>query len=118
MIFAPAGKAQQLSGQLGAILHIGFDIFYLLIVGMTVFRLQTHQRGISLNSHEYIIEVMGNAARQGADRLHFLGLLDLEFNLSFFSFRIFSFGHIPQNASESDRIPIRFSDKGSRQLQG
>ena len=114
MIFAPAGKTQQLAGQLRAIFNIGFDIFYLLINWMTVFGLQTHERRISLNSHKYIIEVMGNAARQGADGLHFLSLLHLGFNLSLFSFCIFSFRNIPQNTPESDRVPIRFSDERSR----
>ena len=51
---------------------------------------------------------MGDAARQGADRLHFLGLLQLGLKLFFFPGRLFLFSHI--NNAAFDIAVLRIYD--------
>ncbi len=51
---------------------------------MLLIDLQQHQRGVALNSHQQVIEIMGDSSRQGADCLHLLGFPELDFQLPVF----------------------------------
>jgi hypothetical protein len=74
LVFPAAGEPQDLPCQLGSAHDRFFDIFqvgHVAVVGLLV----EHDQGdVSLNAHQQVVEIMGDAPGQGADGLHLLGL--------------------------------------------
>ena len=74
LVPAAAGEAQELVRQLGAGGgRAQDDVEQLPIRVGSRLRVQ-HYRGVALDAHQQVVEVVRDAARQRADRVHFLGL--------------------------------------------
>jgi len=61
---------------------------------MPFIELHRHERGVSLDSHEQVVEIVGDASREGADRLQLLGLQEL-------GFQSFAAGDVDDDAADS-----------------
>ena len=105
-IFAAAGKAQELLGQFGGTVHAPFDAGHFLKMRITWFEVEHHQRNISLDPHEQVVEIMGNPAGEGPYGLHFFGLLE-------FFFQPLLFGDVGQdNNGGRGLTPHRITSDG------
>jgi hypothetical protein len=60
---------------------------------------QRYQRRVPLDSHEDVIEVMGNPAGQRADGFHLLGLLEL-------GFKALRLGNVTDNRDHPNDFPF------------
>ena len=69
--------AHQIGGAVGVLLDL-HDVGEILVAGLVV---QQQQVGIADHGSQQIIEVMGNAPGQLTNRLHFLRLGELQFQL-------------------------------------
>ena len=74
-VFSAAGQPQQLPGELGGAADMLLDAFEMLVIRLADLAFHEQQRSPALNAHQQVVEIMGDAGRQGADGLHFLGLL-------------------------------------------
>jgi len=77
LVAALAGVAQQLGREAGAAVDELLDVAQPLVVLVLRAEIEEHQRGVSLDGHEQVVEVVGDPAGQGADGLHLLGLAQL-----------------------------------------
>lgn len=51
------------------------DMHQPAVVSIDEIRIRQHQGSISLNAHQKIVEIVGDAPGKGTDGLHFLGLI-------------------------------------------
>jgi len=73
-MLAAAGKAEQLLGEPRAADDQLFDRADVFAIGIAGAKIQKRKRGMALNAHEQIVEIMRDASRQRADGFHFLRL--------------------------------------------
>ena len=105
-IFALAGKAEQLIGEIGRIRDRIFDSLDVLVIRIVFFSLQSHQRGISLNTHQQVIKIVGDTAGKCPNGFHFLRMDQLRFQLLFFPFGLNPSCDIPRNVENDVASPI------------
>ena len=72
--FAPAGESKQLPCQVRTAPDYFFDCLEVLFTGIKCIHIHQHQRGAPLDSHQQIVEIMGDAAGQRTDRFKLLRL--------------------------------------------
>ena len=68
----------------------------ILVAGVHIHK---DQGNITLNTHEQVVKVMGNAASQGADGFHLRGLPELDF-------KALSFGNVSQGVDTAYRNAV------------
>ena len=103
-----AGEGQQLARQGRRPLGEVHDVLQKLAHGRAGVFLAQRQRGIAVDAGQQIVELVGHAAGQGADALHFLGLEKLPLQL-------LMFGHVAVDADEMRWPPIRIDNGRNRQ---
>ena len=81
LVAALAGIAQKLGREPGAALDLFLDAFEPLVEGVFQVQVEEHERDVPLDDHEEVVEVMGDAAGQGAHGLHLLGVVELGLDL-------------------------------------
>ena len=77
-----AAEGQQLAGEGGGAVGCLLDGLDLLVHGAALFQLLQQDLGVSVDDHQQVVEVVGDAAGQAADGIHFLRLAKLLFELT------------------------------------
>ena len=111
------GEIEQLACQSGAIFDILLDIAQLRCHGIFRGGSHEHQRNVALHTHEDIVEVMGDPARQGADGLHALGVVKLFFQFLSFFLGTPQMRDIPQHTAEPGRWALLAIHHGNGNFQ-
>ena len=75
------------------------------------------QLAVPQDRAEYVIEVVGDAARQRADGFHFLRLPQLRLQLLLVDLRLLLRGHIDRRADEPDRLARRVAQTTAARMQ-
>ena len=108
-VLAFSGKTQKLVGKIGRAHNGIFNALDVFVVRVVRFGLQPHQGYISLDAHQQVVEVMGNAAGQGADGFHFLGVDQLGLQMLFFLLGFNPFSNVPGSIENNVSTPVRNS---------
>ena len=83
-IFPFTGISQKLPCQGRAALNLVLDTSEFFLNRIVLARFQAHQADIRLDTHQQVVEIMGNTASQGANGLHFLRHKELFLQLCLF----------------------------------
>ena len=106
-VLAPAREPEQLPRQIRGASDVLFDsleIFDMRVIGVDV---DQHDRGAALDAHQQVVEIMRNAARQGADGFHFLGLKQL-------LLKVLGLGDVARDHDDAEDIPVFTSKRRIR----
>ena len=77
-----SAESQQLAGEGGGAVGGLLDRLDLLVHGAAFFQLLEQDLGVSVDHHQQIVEVVGDATGEAADGIHFLRLAQLLFELT------------------------------------
>ena len=107
-----AGKCQQLTGQAFAALGRRLD----RLDGPRQFRIEQplEDLGVAADDHQQIVEVVGDAAGQFADRLHFLRHGELLARLDQLLLGVAPLGGVAQHIGKADQIAVVVVDRPDR----
>ena len=78
------GKSQQLFGKSGPAFDLLFDAFKFFMQVMLPPKIMKQKRHISLDPHENIVKIVGDASGEGADGFHFLRLQQLRLQIGLY----------------------------------
>src|SRR5262249_27215482 len=105
-LYLLAAKCQQLPSEIGGTPHRGQNFLRVAAQWVGDGQRVRHQLGGGTDDHQQIVEVMGHAAGQLTDRVHFLGLLKLRFEAP-------PLGNIPVACDEVRNVAFPVSDRGN-----
>ncbi len=77
LVLSATSKAEQLFGEIGGARDRCLDSVQIAAMGVVLVEAVEHQRGVSPDSHQQVIEVVGEPSGEGPDRLHLLRLQQL-----------------------------------------
>ena len=106
------GESQQLARQALAAFGRRLD----RLDGPRQFRIEQALEGLGVaaDDHQQIVEVVGDAAGQFADRLHFLRHRELFARLDQLLLRVAPLGGVADDIGDADQIAVVVADRGQR----
>jgi len=77
LVLGAAGKPEELPGEFGSSLYRYFNAFQVFVIGMFWAGVYAYQGYPSLNAHEQVVKIMGDATGQGSNCFHLLRMAEL-----------------------------------------
>ncbi len=111
------GETQQLFRQVGAAGNLLLDLLQPPVMGMSVLHAQQHQRCLPLDTHQQVVEFMGDPSRQRSDGLQPLGLPQLFFQADLLSLRPLSLADVAGHRENADRPAVPVPDEAETHLK-
>jgi len=101
-----SAEGQEVPGESGSPFRREGDISNVEAQGIVQVHVFLQQMGVAEDRGENIVEFVGNASGQLADRFHFLSLEQLGPKALFLLFRLFEIGNIEDNTDQAGRLAL------------